>query len=234
MRASLLAGALAVGVLLPAAATGAPDRASLFKTRRLEARAALQAMRHSAPVTVRWQAHRTRPALLQGLHERAQGPTAAAKARSFLQRHPALFVPTDDLVTVETLSGKGLTVVRFQQRYRGLTVEGTTVSVSLDTTGRVRAVRSDVEPIPTGTSITPRITAAAASRAAAHALGLPSPAPVSRPARLVILPGATPRLAHVVLLAARFGVVHYIDADNGRYLGARQLLHGRPGKGVRR
>jgi hypothetical protein len=237
MRTSLLVGLFTVAVLLPAAAQSAPDRASLFKARRLEARDAVRALQRSGGVTARWQAHRTRPSLLLGLREQTSGATDTAKARSFLQRLPRLFVPAHDLVAVATLSGQGLRVVRFQQRYRGLPVEGATVSVSIDSTGRIRAVRSNVEPVPAGTSTTPRITAAAAVRSAARALGLPSPAPVTRSAKLVILPGATPRLAHVVMLPARsdlFGVLHYIDAIDGRYLGSRQLVHGEPRKGVRR
>lgn len=200
--------------------------AKRFEVHRLKAVAALEKLKHGSDVSAVWQAHRARPVVILGLNLRVPGISMAQRARAFLRLHPALFGRIESLRLMETKASRDLAVVRFQQLYRGIEVDGATVSVSLDKSGHIRAVRSDAEPIEVET-VRPRISQDEAGRAAFHAIhGQSHTAAGLSPstAKLVIVPGATPRLAHRVLLpwsADPRGRLHLVDAISGGYLGSR-------------
>lgn len=207
-----------------------PAGAARFKALRSEGERALRSLQRDTRIQAHWQVNRTRPSLIVGLFVQVAGTSDVARARRFISQHPGLFIDaTGELKLVDERAGRDLRVIRFQQRHCGLVVEGSTISVALDGAGLIRSVRSDVEPIPPETPISPRISADAAVAAltAAHRIAV---TPRTSSAELVILPGATPRLAYKLalpgLLPSPPDAVHFIDAVDGRYLGSRRgVIH---------
>jgi len=210
--------------LLPATARSEVTARVHFQRERARASRAIRELGVGEDA-VQWAAQRTRPAAIRGLRVRVAGATDAERARHFLAAHPALFVPADAaaLQLVDVQGTTGLRVARFQQLVQGLPVEGAFVTVSLDDTGQVRAVASEAEPLRL-TSTRPAQGAAAATRAALHALGLAGRDARGATVRLAVL-AAGPRLVYRVMLPFTVdpqGRVHLVDAVSGAYLGWRR------------
>ena len=207
-----------LSVLVASYASG-ETRAS-FKADRLRATKVLSRLAGPGKLTVRWAAHRTRPAMIRGFAFRATGATDAERVRRFLTDRPELFVSGNNtLEQVDVRETRDLRVFRFRQLYRGLVVDGATVSVALDRAGLVRVVHSEVEPVSLS-STRPGISGAAAVERARMRLGSRSRAPAST--QLVVVPGVSPRLAFRVLLPENPARFHFIDASSGARLGARR------------
>lgn len=191
---------------------------------RVELRAAAKREVALMPAAVvSWPAHRLRPAMIRGLAEATRGSDDEARARSFLERHPALFGGEESrlaLRDVQTTANRR--VVRFEQRYRGLPVFGGGVSVVLDQSGRVRAVSSEMDPVLLP-SIQPVISSGAAVGAVCARLGHEIPTLFN--ARLGILAEGAPRLVYRVTLPPTVdpGIRwHMVDALSGEYVGWRR------------
>ena len=189
----------------------------------LELRAAAQReVALMAGAVVSWPVHRARPAMIRGLAEPTRGSDDEARARSFLLRHPALFGGEGSSLALRDVQATAnRRVVRFDQRYRGLPVFGSSVSVVLDQSDRVRAVSSEMDPFQLP-SIEPGISSGAAVGAVCARLDREIPTLFN--ARLGILADGGPRLVYRVALPPTVDPDlrwHLVDALSGTYIGWR-------------
>lgn len=221
--------ALAVG-LCAFAARAESTRTQWFKAERSRAQISVRKLDHQGVARVSWQAHRTRPSMITGLSIETRGDSDIQRVRSFLAKHPALFVDAKSkLEPLPTRQLRDRRVVRFQQTYGGLVVEGATIRVTLDGQDRIGAVHSDLEPVSLPT-IRPELSPRQALRLAFKtAMGRnPDGEELSRldpsSARLIVLPGPTQHLAYKIMLPFSVnpqGRFLMIDARSGQYLGSR-------------
>jgi Zn-dependent metalloprotease len=213
------------------AARAESTRAKWFKAERTRAQISVKQLDRLGAAKVTWQAHRTRPSMITGLSIKTHGDSDIQRVRAFLERHPALFMDgASKLETLPTRQIRSRRVVRLQQTYRGLVVEGATIRVTLDDQDRIRAVHTDLEPVHLPTirpKLSPRQALGVAFKTAAGRN--PSGEELARldssSARLIILPGPTQHLAYKVMLP--FGInplgrFLMIDARTGQYLGSRR------------
>lgn len=224
-------------------ALAGPDRASWFQIQKQQARKALEQLQLHGSARVVWPAHRSRPAMIRGLAITAPGNSDIQRARNFLKGRPALFAGAGSrLAPLESRSTRDLRVVRFRQLYRGIPVEHARITVALNRAGQITSVHSEVEPVLLRSGVKPRISRAAAVRAALAAAGARPVAALTRGLQpsLVILPGGRARLVYKVMLPLSVnpaGRWFLVDAHSGTFVGWRQglLMDGqRPASGVRR
>ena len=226
-KSSVLCCVLVALVVVPA---GARADVARFKATRTASVAALA--RLGSPGVVRWRAGQPTPSVVRGVDVPTTGADPAQRAVGFVGRHPAL-VGTTELVPLETRSTSGRTVVRLQQRYRGLPVLDATVTVALDRAGHVRALHSSTRPVSLRT-VRPVLAPAQAVGVAAGGKGTTGHASLAIDGHSL---GG--RLVYVVSLPFTVdpaGRRHLIDARTGAYLGWRVgvLLDGRTWKEVQR
>lgn len=157
----------------------------------------------------------------------SRAASAPARADDFLAAYGPAFgigagqaqrarVETDDLA---------LTHVRYEQRYRGVPVEGRQVIVHLDERGVVAANGAAV-PID-DLDVTPRVGALEARATARRALGWRAPSSQLDPALVVYADATGPRLTWRVTTATRdpLGLWRtYVDARDGRIVRAFDTL----------
>lgn len=225
-RSSVLCCVLvALAVVSPRARADVPR----FQATRSAAMAALS--RVGSPPVVRWRAGQPTPSVVRGLNLPTTGADPDQRALGFVHRHPAL-VGTTELVPLETRSTRDRTVVRLQQRYRGVPVLDATVTVALDSAGHVRALHCSTRPV-NRVAVRPRLRPDQAVRAAAR-----STTAAGRATLAVDATGGG-RLVYVVSLPFTVdpnGRRHLVDARTGAYLGWRVgvVLDGRTWEEVRR
>jgi hypothetical protein len=216
---------LNVLVFLFLAAGWAQAAPRLHKARQVQAQLALERLRvDGRQLSIHWPSHRASPRMIRNLSFRVEGRDNAARARRFLELIPELVGSTSQLEPLSVRGTRDVAVHRFRQVFQGVAVEGGGVSVVFDRAGLIRALHVDAEPVRLET-VTPKITPAQAAAVAEQVFlkkrGVGAPA-VETP-RLLILSGATPRLAFKLQLRGdptfRF---HYVDARDGRYLGSRR------------
>ena len=176
-------------------------------------------------VEVRWNAMKTAPWSLRGLDVPTRGASSAERALGFARENAGLLGLEDGEVAVaETrdavFAGRTVRGAVLQRLWRGLPVEGQTLSVRMDGEDRVRSVTSSVgllvveEP---STIIDP----ASAQRVVRDTYAV---AAVGAPTRVVRAFGNIGRVAWrvpvaVIPLEAHFFV--WVDAASGRILGER-------------
>lgn len=209
------------------------------------ARAAVTRLRHDAPrLSVRWNLTKRRPTLLRGMVLALPGSTLLSRARSFLSRYPGLLVErVSDLEQLDVRRARGVTVLRFAQRYRGLPVDRAMVTMAFDGLGRLTAVHASTKTIDLATT-EPKIDAPRAAQIAFAALRRGRKITAAQGA-LLTKASATlmvqalinhSRLVYRVTLPLGLDVAgrqHLVDALSGRYLGGRPGIrwhrHRRPG-----
>ncbi|MCB9731214.1 MAG: hypothetical protein H6745_01125 [Deltaproteobacteria bacterium] len=206
---TLAAGAAALA-LAGTAVAGTPSPTTLA-TRE----AAIHA-RLGADVAIRWDAMKTSPRSLRNLAVPTAGATPADRAARFVRGERDLLRLDGDVVAVETRAFRGH-VVRLQQTFAGVPVEGRSVVVKLDEGARVTSVTSDLGPlsVPTpATEITPaEAQAAVSARYAVAATGTPT--------RVVVANASAGRFAWkvpamVMPVTGLFWV--WVDTETGRVL----------------
>lgn len=210
----MLIRTLAIGATVLAlagtAAAGPPAPAPLASRE-----AAIHA-RLGADVAIRWDARRLSPRSLRGLTAPTTGVDPADRAARFVRAERDLLALTGDVVPVETRRLRGH-VVRLQQTFGGVPVEGRTVVVKLDEAARVTSVVSDLGPLDVPTP-TREITPAAAQAAVSARYAVAATAP---PTRVVVANGPVGRYAWkvpamVMPLTGHFWV--WVDVETGRIL----------------
>lgn len=161
----------------------------------------------------------------------------AGEVAAWLAAHPSSWArgPHDALVPQAVVTGgNGLRYLPFQRTYRGLPVVGGDFVVTTDRTGHVLGIQS-AQTTPLGTlTVTPRFTAARAVSVARGRMTTTArtEAAAAGPARLVVLAGATPRLAWESEVVGTTGegpsrLAVYVDAATGRVLQQHEkVLHG--------
>ncbi len=228
MRQKHLFLLLMASLLFPHSGLAAPTplpRAS-FLAERASAQQALRRLDPTGALKVHWPPHRPRPIALLGLQIKIPGATPEDQARKLLQDYQALFLaPGATLKLQDVQRTRNRQVIRFQQFFEGLKVEGSRVAVKLDHGGQIRTVNSitsSVEKI----STTPRVSAPAAVSAVLSMLQKVSASPGKKSwTRLIILAEGSPRLVYQVNLPLRLdrqGRSHLVDAVTGKYLGWRR------------
>lgn len=111
------------------------------------ARAAIAALAKSSPeLRVAWSAEQVAPRLLTRISEPTAGDGPDDQARSFLERWPALYGAQGDLRLLSVQPVAGRVVVRYQQSWHGLPVEGAELVVTLEGE-RVIAVSGSTSPL---------------------------------------------------------------------------------------
>ena len=149
-------------------------------------------------------------------------------ARDFLALYPGALrgVSVDDLRVDRAITLRTGSLVTFWQTHRGLSVEGARLAVRMDKLGRVRWAGLGSVAIPTGLSVTPRLSAEAALRT----MGAPVSLSTDKHTQLVIhAAGASePRLAYKVRLPRDIAAMQVtegiVDAETGRVLARRNLV----------
>lgn len=147
-------------------------------------------------------------------------------ALAFVSGHRALFgleSPAEELAPRAAVSDDlGLTHVRFQQRFRGLTVWAAELNVHVDRAGHVYLVQGRYVRTPAGLDLNPGLEAESARRRAAAAIaGAPADCRGCR-SELLIFVGSDERarLAHRVLVEVSLieGWAVMVDAHDGAIL----------------
>ena len=156
------------------------------------------------------------------------GPSAGSRdgiARRYLRDNASALGLSGGDVAALTLAKRiaapgGVTILRYRQAYRGIPAFDNGVRVALDRAGRVLGVTGSPQPSLAVDSITPKLSAAAATRALQRSVGRRATGKVET-ARLTLF-GAKggPRLAWRVTFRAS-SIEHYVgvvDAISGRLL----------------
>jgi|GEM_PF-6562134 Zn-dependent metalloprotease len=224
--------ASAVMLLAWVPAQAAPDSAQKdFSERRAVATAAIARISKQSAQTPRvvWAADRSRPAMLRGLRLKLAGKNLEQKSRKFITNNAELVVGTSaDFQLIDERSTHDRKALRFQQTYKGLVVEGKTITTSFDAEGRLRAFHGNVADI--GSIETKaKLQATKAIQVARDTVGHGAKV-VTKNAKgkavttLVILPHSPALLAYRITLpieADPLGRIHYVDAQSGEYRGVR-------------
>lgn len=182
--------------------------------------------RFGPELRVDWNATRTAPRRLTGLRVPTRGEGDGERARGFLLEHRTLVGLDGDVRLLEARAARSLDpaariagkrVVRMQQLWQGLPVEGRTVVVRLDEAGRVTAVTSDLGPLDVPAPA--RIVDVADARAAIARTY--ETAAIGEPTQVVLAHGSAGRVAWrfpvaLVPLVAHFYV--WVDAATGAVL----------------
>ncbi len=207
-------------------ATPTPLPRASFLAERASAQQALRRLDPTSALKVHWPPHRPRPIALLGLQIKTSGATLEAQVRRFLLEYQSLFLsPGATLKVQDVKRTRNRQVIRFQQFYDGLKVEGSRVAVKLDHGGQIRTVNSITSSVAMR-STTPRVSAPAAVSAVLSMLQKVSGSPGKKSwTRLIILAEGSPRLVYQVNLPLRLdrqGRTHLVDAVTGKYLGWRR------------
>lgn len=213
--------AFALSTVFASAATASTPQGA-----RTEAQARLEALAraHGAAPKVVWRKGRGMPSVVTGRLSAPSTRAPLAIANTFLRDNAALLrAPVDALALEQQTSlPSGTSVLRYAQRHEGLPVFDASVTVTVDATGVVRVLNARafaMGPV----SVTPRLDAGAALRAAQRAVPFSAPTEETRRATLgyIKAPGAlrlTWRVELPAIPALLSAPTLYIDASNGRVL----------------
>lgn len=222
----------AFALLAWAPAVAAPASATKnFGEQRAVAQAAIAriAKTNLRSPRVVWTADKSRPAMVRGLKLQLSGKTLEEKSRQFITKNAELVVGSSaDFRLIDARTTHGRKALRFQQTYKGLVVEGKTITTSFDAEGKLRAFHGDVAEIGTVSTKAELKSTQAVTIASNTVRGKATSTPKNKLARavstLVIMPSSPARLAYRVTLPITqdpLGRIHYVDAQTGEYRGVR-------------
>lgn len=199
---------------------------NLVKKVREEAK--IFSLKYGKEVMVLWGEQKITPKAVLGLKVSVDGENIEKMAENFLISHADLFLQKNiEFKYLKTEKTKSVSVVRFQQTYKGIRVKGRYLTVKFDSFSRIRAIHSDFDPLG-GISIEPKISTESAIKIAFEKCGSKSIENETKEVSLIIVPkGGKGNLAYriyVPTIPLIENIYCYVDARTGEVILKENLI----------